>query len=72
MDKRRAEIERSLRREQYPKVDIDPRLVALGRWRGRRWGRPGDSGLEPAPVEPRDGGGLSGGAAAAIPTDEDR
>lgn len=60
MDKRRAEIERALRREQYPKVDVDPRLVALAR---RRWRRGGDDGLEPAPVEPRGGGGLSGGAA---------
>lgn len=64
MDKRRAEIERSLRREQYPKVEHDPRLLDLAR-RFRRRGGPG--GLEPAPADPSGGGaGSSGGAAAPI------
>jgi len=68
MDKRRAEIERSLRREEYPNVDHDPRLLEAVR---RRRPRDGSAGLEPSPVEPSGDGGLSGGAAAAVDPDTD-
>lgn len=61
MDKRRADIERSLRRDEYPKFDHDPREL----FRRRR--RPdGNPGLEPTSATPRGGGGSSGGAAVAI------
>lgn len=69
MDKRSAEIERSLRREEYPKFVEDPRITAMAR-RQRPDGR--SAGLEPSPVEPRGGGGLSGGAAVAIDLEDDR
>jgi hypothetical protein len=69
MDKRRADIERALRREEYPKLS-DPWFAEEARRRGRPSG--GAAGSEPSPVEPRGGGGLSGGAAAAFDPDEDR
>ncbi len=70
MDKRRAEIERSLRREQYPRADSDPRILAAFR---RRFRPKGGDGLQPAPVEPHGGGGgLTGGAAVAIDPNEQR
>lgn len=66
MDKRRAETERALRREDYPKI-ADPWFIEEARRRGRPSG-----GAEPSPVEPRGGGGLSGGAAAAVEPEKDR
>jgi hypothetical protein len=69
MDRRRADIERVLRREDYPKLD-DPWFAEDARRRGRPNG--GAAGSQPSPVEPRGGGGLSGGAAAAIEPGKDR
>jgi hypothetical protein len=54
-----------------PRPSGDPRTKELVRRRLRRR-RDGPSGLEPAPVEPRDGGGLSGGAAAPMEFTDDR
>jgi hypothetical protein len=64
MDEKRAATERSLTRDLFAPGTPDPRPIPPAKRARRRWRRGGPSGAASAPVEPRGGGGLSGGAEA--------